>query len=109
MSNQSLITSIHAHVETRPDKFYKTTLFESEALLLGLNCFEPGQVQAPHVHADETKFYFVVEGEGEFWLGEERFAVSAGDVIWAPAGIIHGVKNESAQRLVLLVGIAWPA
>jgi len=88
------------------EKFYKTTLFRAESLMIGLNCLEPGQTQRPHVHDDQDKFYYVVEGEGRFWLGEEQASAAAGEVIWAPAGLSHGVENTGAGRLTLLVGIA---
>jgi quercetin dioxygenase-like cupin family protein len=94
------------YVGTREGKFFKTTLFRSDGILLGLNCLEPGQVQQPHDHADQDKFYYVVEGRGNFWLGEERFEAGVGEVVWAPAGLVHGVANEGAERLTLLVGIA---
>jgi mannose-6-phosphate isomerase-like protein (cupin superfamily) len=93
-------------VGVKADKFYKTTLFRSDALLLGLNCLEPGQVQKPHDHVDQDKFYFVVEGTGNFWLGEEKVEAGVGEVVWAPAGMVHGVANEGELRLTLLVGIA---
>jgi quercetin dioxygenase-like cupin family protein len=48
----------------------------------------------------------VVEGNGRFWMGEERLTASAGQVVWAPAGVVHGVENEGDDRLTLLVGIA---
>ncbi len=63
-------------------------------------------MQSPHDHADQDKFYYVVAGEGRFWLGEERATAGPGDVVWAPAGLIHGVANEGDTRLTLLVGIA---
>ena len=88
------------------EKFYKTTLFRAEALMVGLNCLEPGQVQRPHVHDDQDKFYYVVEGEGHFWLAEEQVAAAAGEIVWAPAGLPHGVENRGDGRLTLLVGIA---
>jgi len=88
------------------EKFYKTTLFRAEALLLGLNCLEPGQIQRPHVHDNQDKFHYVVEGEGHFRLGEEQVLVAAGEVVWAPAGHLHGVENTGDGRLTLLVGIA---
>lgn len=94
------------HVGGRRDKFYKTTLFRSNTLLLGLNCLEPGQVQEPHEHADQDKFYYVVEGRGRFWLGQEQVTAGAGEVVWAPAGLRHGVENDGDGRLTLLVGIA---
>ena len=87
-------------------KFYKTTLFRSDALLLGVNCLEPGQIQQPHTHDDQDKFYYVVEGHGRFILGNEWQTATVGDVVWAPAGLLHGVENEGHGRLTLLVGIA---
>ncbi len=101
-----LIKTIEDFVGQRDDKFYKTTLFTSEALLLGLNCLEPGQVQKPHDHEGQDKFYVVIEGTGVFWLGEERVTAVTHQVVWAPAGVIHGVANQGNTRLTLLVGIA---
>ena len=90
----------------RADKFFKSTLFQSSRLLLGLNCLEPGQEQHAHTHADQDKFYFVVEGQGMFVVGAETSQAGPGMVIWAPAGVEHGVTNTSDARLVLLVDIA---
>jgi quercetin dioxygenase-like cupin family protein len=101
-----LIKNVLDHAGGRADKFYKTTLFQSPALLLGLNCLEPGQVQAAHDHADQDKFYYVVEGAGRFQLGNEIVTAGANEVVWAAAGVLHGVTNEGHTRLTLLVGIA---
>lgn len=103
---QELIKTLAAHTGARPDKFYKATLFQSESLLLGVNCLEPGQVQQPHDHPDQDKFYYVVAGRGQFWLGEAQYEAGEGEVVWAPAGLRHGVANNEATRLTLLVGIA---
>jgi quercetin dioxygenase-like cupin family protein len=100
------VKAVRDHIGTQEDKFYKTTLFHSATMLLGINCLEPGQVQKAHEHADQDKFYFVLEGEGLFWLGVDRVTAVAGDVVWAPAGMVHGVSNEADGRLSLLVGIA---
>ena len=101
-----LIKRIEDHVGASAEKFYKTTLFRSDTLLLGINCLEPGQVQTPHDHAGQDKFYYVVEGNGRFQLGEELVTAKTGEVVWAPAGVVHGVTNEGDIRLTLLVGIA---
>ena len=94
------------HAGASAERFFKATLFRSDRLLLGLNCLEPGQAQAAHDHADQDKFYFVVEGEGVFTVGAETRSAGPGLAVWAPAGVAHGVVNEGAVRLVLLVGIA---
>ncbi|HKE86926.1 MAG TPA: cupin domain-containing protein [Vicinamibacterales bacterium] len=93
-------------VGSHPDKQFKATLFQSTRLMLGLNCLEPGQAQHAHVHGDQDKFYFVVEGEGRFEVGDESQSAGEGMVVWAPAGVRHGVTNHGDRRLVLLVGIA---
>jgi mannose-6-phosphate isomerase-like protein (cupin superfamily) len=95
-----------AHVGASSNKHYKTTLFESSRLLLGLNCLEPGQTQAVHSHTDQDKFYFVVEGTGRFTVGDEIQDAGPGVTVWAPIGVDHGVTNTTSARLVLLVGIA---
>ena len=103
MSN---FTTYMSHVGTAPDKFFKSTLFHSQRLLLGLNSLEPGQAQKVHSHTGQDKFYFVLEGEGEFVVGDETRRCKSGHAIWAPADVPHGVSNHGSERLVVLVGIA---
>jgi mannose-6-phosphate isomerase-like protein (cupin superfamily) len=93
-------------VGSNADKQFKATLFQTARLMLGLNCLEPGQAQHAHVHGDQDKFYFVVEGSGTFEVGDESQSASEGMVVWAPATVRHGVINTGDKRLVLLVGIA---
>ena len=100
------IKKVSEHVGSNAEKFYKSTLFQSERMLLGLNCLEPGQTQKAHDHEDQDKFYYVVEGNGRFQLNNEHITAGAGEVVWAPAGVVHGVTNEGNGRLTLLVGIA---
>jgi quercetin dioxygenase-like cupin family protein len=102
------LTNYRQHVGAKPDKFYKTTLFRGDFLMLGLNCLEPGQVQPVHDHADQDKFYAVLEGVGVFTVGDDEQAAVPGVVVWAPAGLPHGVCNAGTERLVLLMGIAPP-
>ena len=49
-------------------KMSKATLFRSERILVGLNCFEPGQEHKLHAHAGMDKVYHVLEGSGLFLL-----------------------------------------
>ncbi len=100
------ITHYSNHTGTNPKKFYKTTLFNADHLMLGLNCLEPGQRQSVHDHADQDKFYYVIEGQGHFTVGEDITEVGPGGVVWAEAGIPHGVENRGEERLTLLMGIA---
>ena len=95
------------HCDWRPDRMGKTTLFESPRLLVGLNCFEPGQFHALHAHARMDKLYQVVEGEGVLLLeGGRELPMKAGNLVVAPEGVQHGIRNMSGRRLLVLAILA---
>ena len=100
------VTHYTQHIGVQTDKFYKTTLFQAERMMIGLNCLEAGQVQKVHSHQDQDKFYYVVEGIGNFTIAEETSEAGPGHVVWAEAGVLHGVENKGSERLVILMGIA---
>jgi mannose-6-phosphate isomerase-like protein (cupin superfamily) len=97
-----------AHAAYRSDRMGKSTLFESAQLLVGLNAFEPGQSHALHAHAGMDKVYSVVEGEGVFLLSDRELPMRSGDLLVAPEGVPHGVRNTGSGRL-LVVAILAPA
>ena len=84
----------------------KSTIFMSDRMLVGLNAFEPGQEHALHGHEDQDKVYHVLEGEGVFLLEDRDIEMSAGTMLVAPAGVPHGVRNTSDERLIVLVFMA---
>ena len=90
----------------RADKMGKVTLFESPRMLVGLNCFEPGQRHALHAHGGMDKVYQVLAGQGEFLLEGRSIPMSAGVMLIAPQGIPHGIHNTGAERLVVLAILA---
>jgi mannose-6-phosphate isomerase-like protein (cupin superfamily) len=95
-----------AHAAYRSDKMGKSTLFESARLLVGLNAFEPGQSHALHAHAGMDKVYSVVEGEGLFLLEGRELPMRSGDLLIAPEGVPHGVRNTGSGRLLVLAILA---
>jgi len=94
------------HAVWRADKMGKSTLFESSRLLVGINAFEPGQSHALHAHAGMDKVYQVVEGEGLFLLEGQELPMRAGDLLVAPEGVPHGVRNSGPGRLLVLAILA---
>ena len=85
-------------------KYTKQDLFSGQHLLVGLNCFEPGQVQAVHTHAGADKFYLIISGRATISVGDESREVQSGELVWAAADLPHGVPSVS-ERMVMLVGI----
>ena len=94
------------HAAWRPDKMGKSTLFQSARLLVGLNAFEPGQSHALHAHEGMDKVYHVVEGSGHFLVEGRELPMAAGDLLVAPSGVPHGVRNSSNGRLLVLLFLA---
>jgi quercetin dioxygenase-like cupin family protein len=80
----------------------KVDCFRSHRLIVGLNCFEPGQSQALHTHAGADKFYVVLTGKATFLVADQEIAGGPGDFIAAPAGVPHGVARAHERTVVLM-------
>ena len=94
------------HAAYSSSKMGKSTIFESPRLLVGLNAFEPGQQHALHAHAGQDKVYHVLEGEGVFLLEGRELPMTPGDLLVAPEGVPHGVRNTGSMRLLVLAILA---
>ena len=105
MSHPSVIRPAD-HAVYSAEKMGKATIFASARLLVGLNAFEPGQSHALHAHAGMDKVYSVVEGEGLFLLEGRELPMRAGDLLVAPEGVPHGVRNTGQGRLLVLAILA---
>jgi quercetin dioxygenase-like cupin family protein len=94
------------HAVYQSDKMGKATLFRSDRMLVGLNCFEPGQEHALHAHAGMDKVYHVLAGSGLFLLESREIPMHAGQLLVAPEGVPHGIRNTGEQRLLVLAILA---
>jgi quercetin dioxygenase-like cupin family protein len=99
--------SIADLAEFSDQKPFKADLFVSPKLFVGLNCFQRGQTQGVHVHAESDKLYLVLSGKARMVVGEETREVGEGTVVWAPADLPHGVA-EALEPTVMLVAMAPP-
>jgi quercetin dioxygenase-like cupin family protein len=74
---------------------------------LGNVTLEPNGGQVPWHNQEQEEIYFVVEGTGEMCLGEERSAITSGQAVYIPPGVLRtggrcralaaGVGRHSAQ------------
>jgi len=87
-------------------KMGKSTLFRSPRLMAGLNAFERGQEHALHAHAGTDKVYLVLDGTGEFLLEGREIAMRPGEMLVAPEGVPHGIRNTGSGRLLVLAILA---
>jgi quercetin dioxygenase-like cupin family protein len=104
----AFVADARARARFDPQKMGKATLFEGSALFAGLNAFEPGQEHAAHAHKGTDKLYVVLEGRGEFTVGEQRSTLERGAIAFAPADVSHAVSNPGPGRLLVLAVLAPP-
>lgn len=105
MTDQEPLQHLAERARFSTAKMTKIDCFRSERLLVGLNCFEPGQAQAVHAHASADKFYLVVSGKARFVVGDRTLEAGPGALVLAPEGVPHGVER-ALERTVVLVAIA---
>src|SRR5215831_675453 len=63
----------------------------------------PNNGPPPHIHSREDESFFVLEGEVEFQVGDEKITGRPGTFIQAPRGIAHSFKNNTQLPARILV------
>lgn len=56
----------------------------------------------PHLHRNHTEHVVVLSGKASMRLGEKRFEIKTGDVIFIPKGTIHSVDLVGEAPLKVL-------
>jgi mannose-6-phosphate isomerase-like protein (cupin superfamily) len=84
----------------------KSTVYQSPGLLVGVDGFEPGQVHAAHVHAQQEKVWWILAGRGTVEVAGERRVVEAGELVVIPAAVEHAIAADQGERLVVAVILA---
>ncbi|HEY3422490.1 MAG TPA: cupin domain-containing protein [Methanocellaceae archaeon] len=69
---------------------------------------EPGRDTEMHRHQLSQEIYYILEGEGEMRLGNEKFNVKRYDAILIPPDTLHCVKNIGKSALRMLCVCAPP-
>jgi mannose-6-phosphate isomerase-like protein (cupin superfamily) len=67
----------------------------------------PDRGASTHLH-DVEEVLTVLDGQAEFWIGEEHQTASAGQSVIVPAGCRHGFRNTGASTLHLQATLAAP-
>jgi|1048.fasta_scaffold132334_1 quercetin dioxygenase-like cupin family protein len=101
-----MVSHIDDHVRLTAERWYKGTIYQSEHMLIGVDCLAAGQSQPAHMHRGHDKMYFVQSGSGEFTIGTTVTVCNAGSIIVAPADTIHAVVNTGSAPLIMLICMA---
>lgn len=97
-----------------PDRSRRVSYLVSEkncgakAMSAGLFWLVPGQKSIPDLHPKSEEIYYVVRGKGELTLDGECYRVSAGMVIYIPAGVTHQSSNTGDEDLCYFFAFSPP-
>ena len=75
---------------------------QAEHFAMGYVTLEPHGGQVPWHNQEQEEVYFVMEGEGEMCLGEERRPIHGGQAVFIPPGVFHQLTNTGDRPLKML-------
>ncbi|NPV27393.1 MAG: cupin domain-containing protein [Firmicutes bacterium] len=87
----------------------KVNNFTGEDLTADTYYFKSGQVLPYHRHPHGDQVFFILKGEGNFYLdngGEEVVEVNEGSIIYVPAGVWHKLENTGTELIASQVTAA---
>ena len=85
-----------------PKELMKKVPLASEKIVFNGYFFEPAQVLRLHKHPAAEEFFFIVEGDGQFTVGNDQVMVHDGSIIFGPANTPHGLVNSGTRNMVMV-------
>lgn len=76
-------------------------LVKEKQLHFLIGYFKPGESMRPHIHTLPEEIYYVLDGEGEMVLGEDRIKISKGMAVFIPPNVAHAPSNTGRKDLVI--------
>lgn len=70
--------------------------------------FSPGEKLAPHIHPESEEVYYVIEGNGTVYMGDDlkEIPIEPHMGLYVPPGMVHGVENTGKKRLLIAFFVA---
>jgi quercetin dioxygenase-like cupin family protein len=79
----------------------------AERTCMGFSTWKPGASTKQMVHETEEMAYIVC-GEGKLSVGDKFVSYRAGQGVLIPAGVPHGVVNDSDKDLTMVYIFSYP-
>lgn len=51
-----------------------------------------------HTHSNEDELWYILEGEHEFQVGDEKISAGPGDIVFGPRGIPHAQRRVVPRK-----------
>lgn len=96
------VTGTPHHIGMKTDAASDRLGLEGMPISFDTQRYAPGGYQEPQGHPERWQFLYVVEGEGEFRIGDAIYKISPGSCCFIPSGVVHAARNTGKGDLVML-------
>ena len=84
------------------DKFLKKVPLDTDKIVFNTYYFKPRQFLPFHKHPAADELFYIVEGAGEFTVGNESMIVGPASAVYGPANVFHGLVNSGENEMVVI-------
>jgi len=76
---------------------------DTKNLVFSVGYFSPGEGLNAHIHPESEEVYYVIEGKGTVYLGDDlkEVPIEPNMGLYIPPGTVHGVTNTGKRRLLI--------
>jgi len=88
--------------EFNADKFLKKVPLDTDKIVFNTFYFKPRQILPFHKHPATDELFYIVEGVGQFTVGNESVIVGPTSTVYGPANVFHGLVNSGQKEMVVI-------
>jgi mannose-6-phosphate isomerase-like protein (cupin superfamily) len=102
--NKNMLQTVNVNDirEFNPKDILKKVPFSTEKIVFNTYFLEPRQILPLHKHPATDELFYIVEGRGQFTVGNYQVMVDSGSAIYGPANTPHGLVNSGRDRIVMI-------
>ena len=96
------VVNLAGQITVRTGEIVSKTLAQNDAVGITLFAFDKGEEISAHESSGDA-FVTVLEGVGEYPVGDKKYEVHAGESLVMPANVPHAVYGKEAFKWLLVV------
>ncbi len=98
--DRAKVYNVRDSIEYQDNSIVSKTVIDEETGTVTLFAFDEGQNLSEHSAPHEAMVQ-VIDGVGEYTIGEETYIVEEGEIIIIPASVPHSVRAPEKFKMVL--------
>jgi quercetin dioxygenase-like cupin family protein len=88
--------------EFNAEKFLKKTPLDTDKIVFNTFYLKPRQILPFHKHPATDELFYIVEGTGEFTVGNASAIVGPTSAVYGPANVFHGLINSGNAEMAVI-------